>query len=339
MSRERTIEAREIWDPNEALWSGIEMLGGPVNAHTHLDRAGTITRDSFPLVNARLQEKWSIVDEIKAQSSVQEIYDRMALTVERLRVEGTKVIGSFIDVDPVVGDKAMRAADVLRETYKGEITFVFANQTLKGVCTPEARAWFEYGAAWADIVGGLPGKDSPHEEEHIEIILQTAKEMGKMAHVHVDQLNTTCERETELLARKTIEAGMQSRVVAIHAISLAAHENAYREYVYSLMQRAGMMAISCPNAWINSRRTEQMAVTHNAVTPVDEMRRWGIPVAIGSDNIFDVYMPYNDGLMRDEVHTLLEATHMYDPDYLALVATLNGRVVLGLIPDISSYQI
>ena len=65
-------------------------------------------------------------------------------------------------------------------------------------------------------------------------------------HVHVDQLNTIMEKETELLARLTIKNGLEGMVSAVHSISLACHPKKYREEVYSISRDAGLTFISCP---------------------------------------------------------------------------------------------
>jgi len=53
-------------------------------------------------------------------------------------------------------------------------------------------------------------------------------------------------------------------------------------------------------------------------------------VAIGSDNIYDVYKPFADGDMMFELRLLLEACKIYDIDQLVKIATTNGKKVLGL---------
>jgi len=73
-----------------------------------------------------------------------------------------------------------------------------------------------------------------------------------------------------------------------------------------------------------------MSVTHNAITPIDEMVPLGLTVAIGSDNICDVYKPFSDGDMMTELRFLLEATHFYNVDDLVDIATVNGRKIIGL---------
>lgn len=60
------------------------------------------------------------------------------------------------------------------------------------------------------------------------------------------------------------------------------------------------------------------------------MVKAGIRVAIGTDNIADIYKPFSDGDMWTELRFLLEATHMYDMDTLARIATRSGLEALGL---------
>jgi len=56
-------------------------------------------------------------------------------------------------------------------------------------------------------------------------------------------------------------------------------------------------------------------------------------VAIGSDNIQDVYKPFSDGNMYTEVKFLLESLHLYDIEALVRIATKNGRLVIGMEDD------
>ncbi len=313
----------------EQILKKIKNNGGWVNAHCHLDRAFTLTKTNFHLANKSLKEKWFLVDEIKRTSTVSQIYDRMAYATEILANQGVKLIGSFIDIDPIIKDKAMKAAEKLRRTFYPTVKFKFINQVLKGVINKEARRWFDEGVGFVDIIGGLPKKDHPFEEKHLEIILETGKRFKKMVHVHVDQLNDPEEKETELLAKKTIEIGLEGKVVAIHAISLAGQKKTYREKVYQLSQKAKLMFIACPTAWIDHQRSEILMPFHNAITPVDELIRHNLIVALGTDNIADIYKPFSDGDMWLELRLLLEANRFYQIEDLINIAATNGGMVLG----------
>lgn len=317
-------------DLKQIILDKIKKNGGWVNAHAHIDRAFTITPEKFKLVNRFRHEKWKLNADIRKKSSVDQIYDRMAQATELLASQGVTVIGTFIDVDPDVKDKAIKAAQKVREKYKSQVKFKFANQSSYGIFTKETREWFEVGADFVDIIGGLQKSAEGRENEYLDILLQTAKEKKKMVHVHVDELNHSDERETEILARKTIEHKMQGKVVGIHAISLNAHPKEYREKVYNLMQKAQLMVISCPMSWLDARRSETLAPIHNPIAPVDEMITHNITVAIGVDNIADIFLPMNDGTIWNDLKALIYENRLYDIDEIVKIATVNGRKTLGI---------
>lgn len=318
------------WDLKKIILAEIKVQGGWVNTHSHLDRAYTINLKDLKLGNKHLHQKWDIVDAIKRQSTVSQIYDRMAYAIEQQLAQGVTTLGSFIDVDEVIKDKSIQAATKIKEKYKNDLQLVFINQALKGVLEPKARQWFEEGAQFVDILGGLPGKDAGKEAQHLDVLFELAKKHKKMIHVHVDQLNTKQEKETELLIKKTVQHQWQGKVVAIHGISLAAHPIKYRTKIYEQMKANKVMLIACPTAWIDGRRTEELAVTHNSIAPVEELIAHKITVALGTDNIADVYKPFTDGDMWTELRFLLETCHFYDIKQLVKIATTNGRKVLGV---------
>ena len=72
-----------------------------------------------------------------------------------------------------------------------------------------------------------------------------------------------------------------------------------------------------------------MVPSHNAITPVDELLEHDLVVAIGSDNINDIYKPYSDGDMMFELRLLLEACKIYDETSLIRIATANGKRVIS----------
>lgn len=322
------------WHFKELILKEIRKHGGWVNAHAHADRAFTINPNTLDIYQKHsLEEKWDLVDEVKKNASVTDYYDRICQAIEVLLAQGVTVFGSFIDVDPICEDRAIRGAIKARERYKKDMTILFANQTLKGVIEPKARKWFDVAAEMVDIIGGLPRRDERDYgkgSEHMDILLDTGKKYGKMVHVHVDQFNTPQDKETELLCDKTIEHSMEGRVVAIHGISLAAHPKRYRETVYQKMKKSRLMMISCPIAWIDSPRNEMSMPFHNALTPIDELVPNGVVVALGTDNICDYMVPFCDGDMWQELSLLMTGCRYPNIEEVIKIATINGRKVLGL---------
>ena len=229
--------------------------------------------------------------------------------------------------------KALEAAQIVKKEAKSKgFELKICSQALKGVIAPKENRLLRKALEldYLDAIGGLPRADKDYEQAHLDEILFLGKEYGKRVHVHVDQLNSDLERETEKLASKTMHWGMEGKVTAVHGVSIAAHPKEYREKVYKMSRDAGLSFISCPTAWIDSRRNEWLTPTHNAVTPVEEMLAHDLVVAIGSDNIQDVYKPFSDGNMYTELKFLLESLHLYDIDALVDIATKNGRLVIGM---------
>ncbi|QHB18391.1 amidohydrolase family protein [Mannheimia pernigra] len=312
----------------------IIKQGGWVNAHAHADRAFTMTPEKITVYqNANLQQKWDLVDEVKRNSSVDDYYRRFSQAIELMISQGVTAFGTFVDIDQVCEDRAIIAAHKAREVYKNDIILKFANQTLKGVIEPTAKKWFDIGSEMVDIIGGLPYRDELDYGKGLEamdILMDTAKSLGKMLHVHVDQFNSPTEKETEQLCDKSIEHRMQGKVVAIHGISIGAHPKEYRKMLYQKMRDSQMMVIACPMAWIDSSRKEDLQPFHNALTPADELIPEGITVAIGTDNICDYMVPLCEGDMWQELSLLSAGCRFTNLEEMANIASINGRKVLGL---------
>ncbi len=313
----------------------IIKKGGWVNAHAHADRAFTMTPEKITVYqNANLQQKWDLVDEVKRNSSVEDYYRRFSQAIELMISQGVTAFGTFVDIDQVCEDRAIIAAHKAREVYKNDIILKFANQTLKGVIEPNAKKWFDIGSEMVDMIGGLPYRDELDYGKGLEamdILMDKAKSLGKMLHVHVDQFNSPKEKRTEQLCDKSIEHGMQGRVVAIHGISIGSHPKEYRKMLYQKMRDSQMMVIACPMAWIDSGRKEDLQPFHNALTPADELIPEGITVAIGTDNICDYMVPLCEGDMWQELSLLSAGCRFTNLEEMANIASINGRKVLGLV--------
>tara|TARA_Y100001963_G_scaffold159307_1_gene262452 strand:- start:1354 stop:2331 length:978 start_codon:yes stop_codon:yes gene_type:complete len=321
------------FDPNKKLHDLIIKAGGYCNAHSHLDRAYTITEQNLnDVVYNHLHEKWIYVDGYKAEASEEQYYNNMSKALINQISYGTTSCLSFIDIDYVAGYRALRAAHSIKKDFEGQIEFKIACQTLKGILDRRCKVMLiealEQGLI--DVIGSLPGSDVGKEEKHVDYLMRLANVYHKRLHIHVDQLNTAAEKETEMLARATMKRGLEGRVTAVHSISLACHPKWYRDDVYKMAKDAGLSFVTCPTAWIDSRRNEESTPNHNSVTPVDELLENDLVVAIGSDNIHDVYKPFSTGDMSTELKFLLESLHIYDMETLVNISTKNGLEVIGM---------
>ncbi len=317
----------------DALLARISAAGGWINCHGHFDRSYTVTGDTLSLANRRMEEKWVLVDEMKKSSSEEDYFLRIEASVQSLLAQGVTTSSTFIDVDSLAEMRALSAAVAVKKKYEGKFTLILINQVLKGVLDAQEKKWAEKSLEFVDIIGGLPSKDRPDAEKHLDTIFGWAKETGKMVHVHIDQENNPNEDDTTLLAKKTIEYGLVGRVVAVHAISVGAHNPHEREEIYKHMTEARLAVVCCPSAALSMKMLQQSAVLHNSIVPVPELIAHGIPVALGVDNISDVYQPLVDGDMYTELRMLAEANRFYDIDALVDIATKYGKMTVGLGGD------
>jgi len=320
----------KIFNPLNEI--ALQSIGKMTNAHSHLDRAYTLTREDFENSNIdkHLFEKWKIVKDIKLKSSEADYYQRIMRAAEYQFDYGVRSILTFIDIDEHAEEKALNAAvhakKELKEIYN--IDLIIANQTLSGVTNSKIKKMIEKNMDKIDILGGLPRVEN--FSEHIDVIFNWAKDTGKRVHVHVDQLNTVKEHETEMLLTKAKEYKLYDRVTAVHSISLAAHPKSYRKNIYKRCKEIEMSFVTCPTAWIDHRRNEELNVNHNSITPVEELLEHDITVAIGTDNIHDIYKPYSTGDLLVEAKFLIECLHFYDIKSIVNILTVNGRKILGL---------
>ena len=326
-----------MFNPNHKLIQKIKEKGGFINSHAHFDRAYTVTEENMEkVVNYHLFDKWQFVDKFKRKAEVSDYINNMMKAIKQQINHGVTGALTFVDIDSVCGFKAIEAAQIVKKEakYLG-FDLKICSQALKGVLNHKENKLLRKALEleYLDVIGGLPKADEAQAQAHLDQILFLGKEYGKRVHVHVDQLNDSLEKETELLALRTIHWGIEGRVTAVHGISIAAHPKEYRERIYGLARDAGLSFITCPTAWIDSRRKEWLSPTHNSITPVEEMLKHGLTVAIGSDNIHDVYKPFSDGNMMTELKFLLECLHLYDIESLVDIATKNGRLVIGMEDD------
>merc|ERR1712147_597740 len=172
----------------------------------------------------------------------------------------------------------------------------------------------------ADFCGGLPSKDRGQEEKHLDIVMQTAKEMNKNVEVHVDQENNPLQNETELLCRKTIEHGMQGRVYGIHSISVSAKEESEQDRIIALVKEADVGIVICPSAALSMKMLPMQSPLHNSIGPYVKLKA-GVRTYLGIDNIADLFMPVVDGDMWTEARMLMESCRNYDLEKVADWAT------------------
>jgi cytosine/creatinine deaminase len=319
----------EKWDLLSLLKKKIEEKGGPTCCHAHFDKAYVVTAETLQMTLEHMEVKWDLWKKVKEGYTHDNLVKRISLSAENMIRQGAKTVRTNIDVDSTVGMMCVEAALEVKEKYKDQIKIQICSQVLEGALNPKAQEWIEKAAPYVDVLGGLPSRERPRQGEHLDYIFSVAKKHNKTVDVHIDQNNDPDEKDSELLARKVIEHGMQGRVNAVHCCSLAAQPDDYMLEVIKLIKQADMSVIVCPRAMIdNQQPRNKMAPVHNSIAPVPQLIEAGINVALGVDNVYDYFCPFIDGDIFTELVFLIEACRYYDVEQLVNIATVNGRKVL-----------
>jgi hypothetical protein len=228
------------WDLKTQMLAAIKEKGGFANCHAHFDKAYYITKEGLDKSMVDMEQKWLMSDDIKRNSSQEEVEARIRRGLDMLVAQGATATCTFVDAYDAVGHKAIDAAVKVKAEYKGKIDVKIITQPLGGLVDPAARALYEEITAKADIAGGLPSKDRPNDVENLDILFEIAKKLDKPVHVHIDQENNPDERDSEKLADAVERHGYQGRTVAVHAISTSAQPKEYRKMIYKRFAELGI---------------------------------------------------------------------------------------------------
>lgn len=309
----------------------VKAKGGFVNCHAHFDKAFLINETNLLQSQMDMEAKWHLYKEIKKNYTPEDLRQRIREGMNRMVAQGVRAVRSFIDIDSTVGLKCLEAALDIKKEFAGKCDLIIVSQTLEGVVKPESRRWIEQAAPLVDVLGGLPSYDRPRADEHLDIIFNLANQYNKCVDVHIDQENNPDERDTELLAKKVIEHGLQGRVNAVHVISLSAQPEDYFQHVLQLMVEAKLNVVTCPAAALGMKQLrDKTSPVHNSIARVPEFLAAGLTVAIGTDNIHDFFQPFIDGDIYTEARMLMEACRFYQLDDLVEICTTNGAKLCQL---------
>jgi len=309
------------WDMRREFLKLIQEKGGFACYHAHFDKAYLISKENLKLSQVDMQKKWELYKYLKENYTHEDLVERISRGVEKMKQQGVTHCRTHIDADSTVKLLPINAALEVREKYRDSITLEIAVQPLHGVSDKESRQYFTQACEKADLIGGLPSRDRPTPEKHLDFIMTLAKDLDKRLDVHIDQENNPDEDETELLALKTIEHGLEGRVSGIHAISLASKPEYEQERIIKRVRDAGISITICPSAALSMKPLPNKAAPlHNSIAPLIKLREHGVPVYLGVDNIHDLFMPLVDGDMWFESRLLMEACRYYDLDGVSSMA-------------------
>jgi cytosine/adenosine deaminase-related metal-dependent hydrolase len=318
------------------------------NAHLHLDRAATL--DDRYLAHANvcilanshisLQTKHHLINAIHTGPAYdpEDLERRVNDTIEIMVAANTVRADTMVDVtDDVVGLSALQKLKEITDRRRAEIDVRIAAYSPLGFIDKEPGRWaiFEKGARIADFLGSLPEADDKVDypshigfEEHCVRMLDLAKRLGLMLHVHTDQRNEASERGTERLIEMVrrhggpVSTDGTPMVWAVHMISPSTYDDDRHKRLVEGLLECNIGVISCPSAALGMRQLRPLyAPTYNSIPRVLELAAAGVHVRLGSDNVADICSPSTTADLVDEVFVLSAAIRFYQTSILARLAS------------------
>lgn len=267
-----------------------------VNPHMHLDKC--MVRDRMrPNATFSFDEAIELTWGFKRDRSIDDIRKTAAGVAEMAVANGTTHMRVFADVDTIGGLKPVKAMLAVREEMRDILDIqVVAFPQEATVRNPGSDALLDEALKLgADVVGGLPWYEhcDADSQAQIDLCFDLARKHRKPIHMLVDDTMDPSKRTLEMLALKTLRAGLGHPVAASHCEAITFYDHAHAARVIALVKEAGISIVS--NAHISLTLIGIVGRPQPAprgITRVWEFLQAGVNVASGQDDVNDPYYPF-----------------------------------------------
>lgn len=281
--------------------SEIDAAGGLVtpsfvDAHFHPDKALT-----FPRVgksdDLSLEATLRRGAEIKRDFSSADVEERALASFKVAVSQGIGAMRAHVDVDADIGllalDAVLNAKRQMHEYLDIQIV-AFAQQGL--VHNPAGFELLEQALLrGADAVGGGPENEPARSDwrPHVTRLVEFAREHDVTVDIHVDMAEDDSLRNMALTAEVAIAEGMRGRVNVIHCCALSSYSDVDAAQTIALVREAQLNVCICPIG--------NLLITGNMPNPrgrgasrAKELVAASVNVAVGSDNLFDMWFRFGN---------------------------------------------
>jgi cytosine/creatinine deaminase len=319
------LDANERPTASEIIDLGGQLVvPGFVEGHIHLDTSfwGDVWRPHKPCTNGfDVHERVAFQAQNLAEAAPMDVRARNQLDL--CISHGTTQMRSHVMVDGSVGLRSLETILKLREEYRGLIDIQLVafpqNGILRSQGTPQLLD--EAIGIGADLVGGLdPASFDRDVEKHLDVVFGVAQKRGVDADIHLHDPGTLGVFEIEQIAARTRALGMEGRVAVSHAYSLGDVPPEAVKKIADILARSGVAIMT-------------NAPGSRPFPPVAELRRAGVTVFSGNDNIRDSWWPYGDGDMLNRATMIGYRSGFYTDEELMVafdVVTEAGAKALRL---------
>jgi cytosine/creatinine deaminase len=310
-------------------FAGRVLLPGFVESHCHLDKTMSLGSEGLENISGTLLEAVERWYPSKLKRSKDDFKRRATLGLQQAISKGTTALRSHIDMDTAKGLEVLSVMQELKEEFRDKIFLELVALGRPGTRESDALMT-EALHNGIDIVGGCP-HITPDPIACMNSALDLAEKFEKHVDLHMDEDENPNVLDLDELAEMVIARGLQGRVTADHCCSLSVQPKHVQEKVIEQVAEAGINVISLPavNLMLQGH-TEPMT---RGLVPIKKLLEHDITVAVGSDNVRDVFQPVGNYDLLWQANLAIHAAHLTSPSQrrtaLDLITTQPAKI-LGL---------
>lgn len=316
---------------------GRVLIASLVEPHIHLEKAYLEGSSASP-VN-------TIDDAIRATRRLKEhftedgMFKRGKSVLQRLVNWGTGFARAHVEVDPILGLRAMDVVERLKHDFAELIDLQIVVFPQEGIFQSPGTEQLLRRALSRSVsaMGGVPYNDR-NAYEHLEKVFSLAKEFNVAVDLHVDFSDDPQKRDIETVVDFTRRFHMHGNVNVGHLTSLASIPSVEAKSIASAMADQGISAIALPVTDLYLGGRNDVISPRRGITPVRELLASGVNVCCGGNNVRNAFTPFGRGDPILTGHLLAVGCHMGSAgDQSAVLEMITTRAAAAV--GVSEYGI
>jgi cytosine deaminase len=267
-----------------------------------------------------LRDAIEIYGRIKKDRDLDDLVRRASIAVRESLAYGVLWLRTHVDIDPSVGLHLLRGVAAVRDRFAGIVDIsVIAFPQMGMTRSPETIdlmwAAMENGA---DVVGGIPHHERDMEDAaaQIETIFAIARRYDADIDMHVDETDDPAWRSLEVLADITIREGYQGRVSASHVCAMAAWDDETFTRIVAKVRAADISIVTNPLTNLVLQGRGDRPPVRRGVPPLDRLLRQGVNVAVGHDDLNNMFYPFGNMNPLFAANVAAHVGHLTTPELI-----------------------
>ncbi|KAB2328762.1 amidohydrolase family protein [Cytobacillus depressus] len=281
------------------------VLPSFIEKHCHLDKTllGVRWRSVTPVNNIfeRLEIEKGVLPNLETTTQ-----ERAEKLLDIYLKSGVTHVRTHVDIYPEVGLKNFEEVHKALQTFEGKISYEIVAFPQHGLLRTRSKDLVrEALRQGASFVGGVdPATVDGDIEASLQLMVELAATENAGIDLHLHDGDHLGIFTIKRLVQLTKEAGLQGKVAISHAFALGDIPPSEAEEMAELLADSGITIIT--SVPLNRR-----------FPPVGLLHRKGVSVAVGCDNIFDVWSPFGNGDVLERAGRLAEISRWADERSLA----------------------